>query len=452
MICLEGGKYTWSNNQPVPTLEKLDKVLMSRDWEIIFPQVVINKLPRKVSDHNPLLVFTDLKKPVKHLGFRFESAWLIHPDFPELVKSIWSKPCHAETALDRIQLKLKRFKQYFKGWGFNIQGERRKQKATIQNELHELEKEEEKGPLTYAKLNARVHMISELMKILEEEELYWHKRTSETWLHKGDNNIEYFHRIANGRKRKNTIFSLQDGDKTIEGDSHLLEHATKYYKGLFGPADGTRISLSSGIFDNAISLTEEDNRDLCRPFSEKEIKEALFQMEHNKAGSDSIPIEFYQANWEIVKEDILELFNDFHQGKLDVSRLNYGSSTLLPKSPDASKIQQFRPICLLNCLYKWITKTLTLRITPYAEKLICREQTAFMKGRNIMTGIMALHEILHETKRRKKIGVTLKLDFEKPYDKVDWDFLFDCLKYRGFCTTWCEWMEKWLRGELYVSS
>lgn len=137
---------------------------------------------------------------------------------------------------------------------------------------------------------------------------------------------------------------------------------------------------------------------------------------------------------------------DFHNGTLDVSRINYGVITLLPKVNDANKIQQFRPICLLNCLYKWITKVLTLRISPFAEKLICREQTAFMKSRNIMSGVMALHEILHETKRKKKVGVVLKLDFEKAYDKVDWDCLFSCLKFRGFSEKWCDWIKKVVVG------
>ena len=54
-----------------------------------------------------------------------------------------------------------------------------------------------------------------------------------------------------------------------------------------------------------------------------------------------------------------------------------------------------------------------------ADKLIHNTQTAFMKNRNIMSGITCLHEIIHETKRRKKIGIILKLDFEKAYDKVN---------------------------------
>jgi hypothetical protein len=96
----------------------------------------------------------------------------------------------------------------------------------------------------------------------------------------------------------------------------------------------------------------------------------------------------------VIKDDIMEMFRDFHEGELDISRINYGVITLLPKITDAEKIQQYGPICLLNCLYKWVTNVLTIRLEKIAEKLILQNQTAFMKARNIMTRVMALHEIV----------------------------------------------------------
>ena len=73
-----------------------------------------------------------------------------------------------------------------------------------------------------------------------------------------------------------------------------------------------------------------------------------------------------------------------------------------------------------------------VKLDPIIDKLILKTQTDFMKKRNIMNGVLALHEVLHETKRRGKSGVVLKLDFEKAYDKVNWNFLFDALKLWGF--------------------
>lgn len=54
--------------------------------------------------------------------------------------------------------------------------------------------------------------------------------------------------------------------------------------------------------------------------------------------------------------------------------------------------------------------------------------------------------ILHETKTKNHVGVVLKLDFEKAYDKVKWKFLFECLKARGFCKQWCSWIKQVVSG------
>jgi hypothetical protein len=114
---MTGGLYTWSNNQENPTLEKLDRILVSKEWEDIFPNSLVKRLPREISDHNPLILTSEPNKPMAHIQFRFELSWLSNPDFIPTVEKIWNKPCRAKLALDKIQQKLKLFKQYFKGWG-----------------------------------------------------------------------------------------------------------------------------------------------------------------------------------------------------------------------------------------------------------------------------------------------------------------------------------------------
>jgi hypothetical protein len=157
-------------------------------------------------------------------------------------------------------------------------------------------------------------------------------------LHKGDNNTEYFHAIANGRRRKNTTMSFVGPNGVVEGEEKLIEHATEYYKDLFGPGHGNSFNLDPDMWEEGEKITEEDNTELTKPFTEKEIKDALFQMEVNKAvGPDGIPIEFYQSCWEIIKAEAVDLFEEFHNGGLQVSRLNYGVITLLPKVSDAEK-------------------------------------------------------------------------------------------------------------------
>lgn len=99
-----------------------------------------------------------------------------------------------------------------------------------------LEQIEESSSLLPEQWLRKTWILAKNLRLLEQEELYWYSRSHETWLLNGDLNTKYLHRVANGRKRKNTIFSLEHEDKIIEGDENLLKHASEYYSELFGPA------------------------------------------------------------------------------------------------------------------------------------------------------------------------------------------------------------------------
>ena len=142
-------------------------------------------------------------------------------------------------------------------------------------------------------------------------------------------------------------------------------------------------------------------------------------MEHNKAPDpDGFPAEFYQQFWDVIKGDLMQMFHDLHKDDLPLFSLNFGVITLVPKTQGASKIQQYRPICLLNVSFKIFTKVATIRINSVADHLISPTQTAFMRGRNILERVVILHEIIHELHRKNQSGVIIKIDFKKAYDKV----------------------------------
>ena len=148
-------------------------------------------------------------------------------------------------------------------------------------------------------------------------------------------------------------------------------------------------------------------------------------------------LSFTKFFWNVIKYDLLDLFKEFHIGTLPLFSLNFGTIILLPKCMEAMKIQQYRPICLLNVSFKIFTKVATNRIIGVAQKVISPTQTAFIPGRNIMEGVVILHETIHELHRKNKSGVILKIDFEKAYDKVKWSFVQQTLRMKGFSPKWC---------------
>ena len=102
------------------------------------------------------------------------------------------------------------------------------------------------------------------------------------------------------------------------------------------------------------------------------------------------------------------------------------------------KIEQLRPIYLLNVSFKIFIKVGTNRLTQIAHSVVQPSQTAFMPDRNILEGVVVLHEMLHEIHTKKLDGVVSKVDFEKAYDKVKWPILQQALRMKGFDQAWRE--------------
>jgi hypothetical protein len=61
------------------------------------------------------------------------------------------------------------------------------------------------------------------------------------------------------------------------------------------------------------------------------------------------------------------LFSSLHAGQLELFCLNFGEIVLLPKVNEAERIQQYRPICLLNVSFEIFTKVVTLRLSTVAD-------------------------------------------------------------------------------------
>lgn len=105
--------------------------------------------------------------------------------------------------------------KFLKDWGQNIKGYSRKYIRLLQEELEKLEIMEEEESLPLNLLERKSFVQKELVKFLEEEESYWHRRANSNWLLKGDNNTTYFHRIAMGKKGRILFFVFKEKMVTL---------------------------------------------------------------------------------------------------------------------------------------------------------------------------------------------------------------------------------------------
>jgi hypothetical protein len=97
-------------------------------------------------------------------------------------------------------------------------------------------------------------------------------------------------------RRKTRIFRLEQEEGVIEGEEILKDYITKYYKDLFGASREDGLTLIESMVEDIPQLTSSEREDLMAEFVEKEVREAIFQMKHNKApGPDGFPTEFFKC-------------------------------------------------------------------------------------------------------------------------------------------------------------
>lgn len=164
----------------------------------------------------------------------------------------------------------------------------------------------------------------------------------------------------------------------------------------------------------------------------------------NKApGPDGLNGLFFQQHWNIIGGDILkEVKLFFESGTLNPA-LNRTQIILIPKNQNPERLEQFRPISLCNFVYKIISKILANRLKPLLPDIIAEEQSAFVGNRQIQDNILIVQEVIHRLRtrdRRRKFQAILKLDMQKAYDRIEWDFLQQCLYKMGFRAEWVKWV------------
>lgn len=249
------------------------------------------------------------------------------------------------------------------------------------------------------------------------------------WIKDGDHNTTLFHLSTIIRRWKNKIVALKNDDlQWVYDKQQVMNIVVDYFSKLFMD-DGVEgeYHIPMGV---CTELSTEDWEQVNRPFTRSDIDLVISTMGSLKApGPHGFKALFYQKNWDLVAPNVYNMVLEVLEGKGLTPSLNDTFLVLIPKCEKPEFPTQFRPIGLCNVAYKIITKAIVNRIKPLMPKLTSCTQTSFVPGRQITDNIVIVQEVIH-TMRRKQSGkglMTLKIDFEKAYDRLKWSFIRDTL-------------------------
>lgn len=169
--------------------------------------------------------------------------------------------------------------------------------------------------------------------------------------------------------------------------------------------------------------------------------EAITNCDCSKSlGPDGFNFKFVKECWQVIREDIMKMFDEFHQHEKLVSGLNHFFIVLIPKKEEALTLKDYRPISLIGCVYKIMSKVLAVRLSKVINHIISDCQSAFVSNRSIMDGVVILNEVISEARRKKFERILFKIDFTKAYDSVEWCFLENMLEFFYFNIKWRKWI------------
>jgi hypothetical protein len=133
-----------------------------------------------------------------------------------------------------------------------------------------------------------------------------------------------------------------------------------------------------------------------------------------------------------------------------VKSINSTFISLIPKVHRSKEINDFHPISLVGGVYKIIAKVLANRMRRVMGRIISKPQNAFVKGRQILDLVLIANECLNRMLKSEEPGVLCKLDMEKAYDHVDWNFLLYLLRRCGFREKWCLWIKHCISSAFFL--
>ncbi|GJW75401.1 RNA-directed DNA polymerase, eukaryota [Tanacetum coccineum] len=307
-----------------------------------------------------------------------------------------------------LMKKLRFLKEKIRKWNCVYKESKKCGMRNLKVKLNSLDSVIDKGDSTYMVLNRRMEVIRLMQEMEKVDNLEVAQKAKIKWAIEGDENSKYYHGVLNKKRSRLTIRGVLADGIWIEPPHLVKKEFFIHFKQRFEQPNHQDIRLEMD-FVNRLSLDQKDA--LESEVSDDEVRNAVWDCGVDKTpGPDGFTFGFYRRYWKLIERDVIKAVKWFFLHGSIPNGGNASFITLIPKIPNASMVKDFRPISLIGSIYKIVAK------------------------------------------KRNKQAMVFKVDFEKAYDSVRWDFVEDILRKFGFGDKWCTWIRSCLQSSRVMES
>lgn len=240
--------------------------------------------------------------------------------------------------------------------------------------------------------------------------------------------------IGERRRKRTTITSLRtENNETLNQSADIEEHMLRFFRELYSERMGDGRIEEDFNCDRVVPENDEGNEACMSEITSTEILSAIRASASRKSpGTDGIPKEFYQRTFNIIHRELNLILNEALQGNIPPDFVN-GVIVLVKKKDSDNSARSYRPISLLNCDYKILSRILKTRLENVVKthQILSDSQKCANPNRNIFQATLSLKDRVAHLIQRKQRAKLISFDFENAFDRVRLSFLHRTMESLG---------------------